>query len=199
MWRALSDRSGSTCLTSPRFGRYPAYRDSGVEWLGEIPAHWSVRRLKGWVESNVCVLPENTDPDYEFDYIDIKTVGTGKLLTTPSSVRFGSSPTRARRVISPGDTLVSTVRTYLRAVWHAEGDVDDVIASTGFAVLTPPPYASPKFVSYMCQSESFTGRVTAESTGVSYPAIPESKLGTIEVLVPPLSEQQAIAEFLDRV
>ena len=29
-----------------RFKPYPAYKDSGVEWLGEIPAHWEVRRLK---------------------------------------------------------------------------------------------------------------------------------------------------------
>ena len=37
---------------------YPAYKPSGVEWLGNVPAHWEVRRLKHWVEMNNRVLPE---------------------------------------------------------------------------------------------------------------------------------------------
>ena len=45
----MSDRFVPTPLASPRFGRYSKYRDSGVEWLGEIPAHWEIRRLKGTV------------------------------------------------------------------------------------------------------------------------------------------------------
>ena len=44
VWRALSDRSVLTQVDSPRFGRYSAYRDSGVEWLGQIPAHWETMR-----------------------------------------------------------------------------------------------------------------------------------------------------------
>ena len=47
------------------------------------------------------------------------------------------------------------------------------------------------------QSDSFTDRVTAESVGIAYPAIAESKLATLKVCVPPTSEQAAIARFLD--
>ena len=173
-------------------------RDSGVEWLGKIPAHWEVRRLKNWLETNERVLPEDTHPDYAFDYLDIGSVGTGNLVASPQRVRFESAPSRARRVVGKGDTIVSTVRTYLKAVWHADGAVDHLIASTGFAVFSPGASAFPGFVNYLCQSESFTSRVTAESSGVSYPAIAESRLETLEVSVPPLPEQQAIAGHLDR-
>ena len=176
---------------------YPAMKDSGVEWLGEVPAHWGVRKIKNWVTINERVLSEYTDPSYTFDYLDIGSVGTGQLTAKPERIRFEGSPSRARRVVRSGDTIVSTVRTYLKAVWHTEDQATDLIASTGFAVLTPRPGTCPKFVSYFCQSDPFTVRVSAESVGIAYPAIAETKLGTFEVGIPPLSEQAVIVRFLD--
>ena len=176
---------------------YPETRDSGVEWLGEVPLHWEVLRLKAWLDINQLVLPEDTNPDYTFDYVDIASIETGQLSARPERIRFGDSPSRARRLVRPGDTLVSTVRTYLKAVWHVEHVYPDLIASTGFAVLTPRRGTFPKFISYFIQSDPFTGRVSAESVGIAYPAIAETRLGTLEVCVPPLSEQAAIVRFLD--
>ena len=176
---------------------YPEMKDSGVEWLGEVPTHWEVRRIKNWVTVNKRVLSEDTDPSYMFDYLDIGSVGTGQLTAKPGRIRFASSPSRARRIVRSGDTIVSTVRTYLKAVWHAEDSATDLIASTGFAVLTPRLGTCPKFVSYLCQSDPFTVRVSSESVGIAYPAIAETKLGTFEVGVPPFTEQTAIVRFLD--
>ncbi len=176
---------------------YPAYKDSGVEWLGKVPEHWEVRRLKYWLEINRKVLPEDTDPEYTFRYVDIGSVAAGRLIQSPKQLRFGDAPSRARRVVAHGDTIVSTVRTYLKAVWYAENPQESLVASTGFAVLTPNQNTLPKFVSYTCQSNSFTNRVTSESVGIAYPAIAETRLGTFSVCIPPLSEQRAIAHFLD--
>ncbi len=178
--------------------RYPAYRDSGANRLGQVPEHWEVRRLKHSLGVNVAVLPEDTEPDYEFRYIDIGSVGTGELISDPKPMRFETAPSRARRVVRRGDTLVSTVRTYLKAVWHAEEDIRDVVASTGFAVLTPSPLLLPKFVGYACRSEPYTNLVTAESVGVVYPAIAEARLASaLRLCIPPLDEQRVIVRFLD--
>ena len=179
------------------FKPYPEMKDSGVQWLGQVPAHWKVARLKDWVDTNQVVLAEETHPDYEFNYVDIGSVGTGKLTAELERIRFENAPSRARRVLRTGDTIVSTVRTYLKAVWHAESVISDLVASTGFAVLTPRANTWPKFVSYYCQSEPFTTRVTAESIGVAYPAIAETKLGTLAATIPPAAEQAAIARFLE--
>ena len=182
-----------------RTGRpYPAYKDSGVEWLGEVPEHWEVIRLKSLLEINRVVLPEDTDPDYTFDYIDIGSVATDSLTAKPKRLRFENSPSRARRVLRLGDTIVSTVRTYLKAIWHVDDLESDLIASTGFAVLTPRLGTFPKFVSYVCLSDSFTNRVTADSVGIAYPAIPETRLATFEISAPPFSEQTAIVRYLDK-
>ena len=173
-------------------------KPSGVEWIGDVPAHWEVRRLKHWIGINEAVLPETTNPNFEFGYLEIGAVGTGVLIDEPSTIRFADAPSRARRIVRSGYTIVSTVRTYLKAVWFAEDVNDDLICSTGFAVLTPGQETAPKFVSYLAQSNAFTDRVTAESVGIAYPAIAESRLSSFHVCVPPLAEQTAIVEYLDK-
>ncbi len=173
-------------------------KPSGVEWLGDVPAHWEVLPLKHWLGMNEVVLSETTDPNFEFRYIDIGSVGTGVLIEKPQKIRFATAPSRARRIVRDGDTIISTVRTYLKAVWFAEDTKDNFICSTGFAVLTPRQGTLPKFVSYLTQNNSFIDRVTANSVGIAYPAITESRLGSFQVVVPPFSEQVAIVAYLDK-
>ena len=178
---------------------YSETRDSGVEWLAAVPAHWEVRRVKEWLRVNQTVLPDDTDPGYEFNYLDISAVQAGRLVADPKRLKFGSSPSRARRIVRAGDTIVSTVRPYLNAVWHVDEQASDLVASTGFAVLTPQAETESAFVGYLCRSQPFVDSVTARSVGVAYPAIPETHLAALAVAVPPLAEQTAIARFLDYV
>ena len=176
---------------------YPSYKPSGVEWLGDVPAHWEVLPLKHWLGMNEAVLSETTDPNFEFRYIDIGSVGTGVLIEKPQKIRFATAPSRARRIVRNGDTIISTVRTYLKAVWFAEETKGNFICSTGFVVLTPHQGTLPKFVSYLTQNNSFIDRVTANSVGTAYPAITESRLGSFQIALPPLPEQTAIVRYLD--
>jgi type I restriction enzyme S subunit len=76
---------------------------------------------------------------------------------------------------------------------------DELVCSTGFVVLTPRNGTTPKFVSYLAQSNPFTDRVTADSVGVAYPGISETRLGSFHVAIPPHPEQSAIVRYLDYV
>lgn len=176
---------------------YPDYRDSGLPWLGVVPEHWSTIPLKRWVNMNRAVLPESTPPEQVFRYLDIGSVGTGVLTAKPQRLRFAAAPSRARRIVREGDTIVSTVRTYLKAVYFVDCESEDLICSTGFTVLTPRSQTVPKFVSYLCQSNAFTDRVTAYSVGIAYPAIDETTLGSFHIAIPTLPDQAAIVRFLD--
>ena len=61
---------------------YPASKDSGVEWLGEIPAHWEALRLKHLATVNDEALPETTDPSMEIAYVELpQSRGTHQTLT----------------------------------------------------------------------------------------------------------------------
>ena len=163
---------------------------------GNLPKTWHVTRMKQWVSINQKTLPEDSDPNQRFDYIEIGAVTNGSLIDQPKAVTFGNAPSRARRVVQPGDTIISMVRTYLKAVWFAE-QATNLVCSTGFAVLTPKSGTIPKFVSYLVQSEPFIQHLNANSVGTSYPAVSESKFADIKVPVPPLDEQATIVRYLD--
>lgn len=152
-------------------------------------------RLKRVADINRRVLSESTDPATVLRYVDISAVGAGRLRTEPQSIPFSHAPSRARRLVAPGDTIVSTVRTYLRAIWPVSDEMADVVVSTGFAVITPIE-VDPRFLGWALQSPSFVEAVVAASTGVSYPAISPSALGDLEIPLPNSEEQALIAEFL---
>ena len=155
-------------------------------------------RLKDAAYINRHVLPETTDPDYSFKYIDISAVDKLGTITLPEEqTRFKTAPSRARRVAPVGSTIISTVRTYLRSIAQVPPADEQLVFSTGFAVFEAKPDVDGRFLSYACRSQQFIDEVVARSVGVSYPAINPSELGMIEVALPGIEEQHRIADFLD--
>jgi len=168
-------------------------KDSGIEWLGEVPEHWEVKRLKYVSSCNDESLPETTDPDFEILYVDISSVSRILGITAKEEMSFEDAPSRARRKVKDGDTIVSTVRTYLRAIAPIENAEDNLIVSTGFAVLRPVSVYS-GYLSLVIQSHFVVESIVAMSVGVSYPAINASDIGDICITNPPLSEQREIVD-----
>lgn len=158
---------------------------------------WSGTRLKYVAEVNKLVLSEDTSDDFEFKYVDIGNVTQGAVNTAMSAITFAKAPSRARRLAEPGDSIVSTVRTYLRAVATVPQSTEALVFSTGFAVLHPYGVV-PQFLSWYLQGDEFVSRIEASSTGVSYPAITANQLMALDLRLPSEGEQRAIAKFLDR-
>jgi len=172
-------------------------QDSGVEWIGAVPAGWETRKLKYLVSINDETLPEDFDPDAEIIYVDIGSIDPSLGLTTFESFRFDEAPSRARRKVRDGDVIISTVRTYLRAVASIRDPQPNLVVSTGFAVLRHRKI-EPKYLAALSVSSIVVEKIVARSVGVSYPGINASEIGLIEVPLPPLPEQQAIVAYLDR-
>jgi type I restriction enzyme S subunit len=111
---------------------------------------------------------------------------------------FKNSPSRARRIVKKGDVIISTVRTYLKAIAHIDIDNDHLIASTGFAVLNSSTQIDSKYLYYLMSSQKIIDTISSLSVGVSYPAINSSELASIRIWFPDLpSEQKSIVKFLD--
>lgn len=180
------------------FPRYPEYKDSGVEWLGEVPGHWKAVPLKTVSTHNDDVLDESTAPDAEIAYVDISSVDGISGIKSKEDMLFAAAPSRARRRVKHGDVIVSTVRTYLKAIARIRNPEDNLVVSTGFAVIRPRGELAPDFLGHLVSAGFFVDQVIARSTGVSYPAINASELVAIPVPFPPLPEQTQIAAFLDR-
>jgi len=173
-------------------------KDSGVEWLGKIPAHWNVRRLRFLVSLNDETLSEKADPQFEMIYVDIGGVDRYQGIFERAEYLFEAAPSRARRIVRDGDVIISTVRTYLRAITRIKSPENNLIVSTGFAVIRPSSSLNSEFAAYALQATYFVESIVANSTGVSYPAIDTSKVSNFSIAFPELLEQQQIAAFLDR-
>nr|WP_269284740.1 restriction endonuclease subunit S [Oxalobacter aliiformigenes] len=172
-------------------------KDSGIEWIGEIPEDWKIIPLKFLASHNDDVLSENTPDDLEFDYIDISSVQYGSGIINKQHITFGNAPSRARRIVRNNDVIISTVRTYLKAVAIIPDISKLTIASTGFACLRTNEKISPKFLYYSVLSDAFVSTVEAYSVGISYPAINASQLVCLKLPLPSIEEQSQIANFLD--
>jgi type I restriction enzyme S subunit len=178
------------------FPRYDSYKDSGITWIGKIPGHWKVQRLKTICNINQNSLPENTNKDLSLEYVDIGSVTFENGITETQKLSFKDAPSRARRIAKVGDTVISAVRTYLKAIDYIDEIKAKYIYSTGFAVLSPNEI-DPNFLAAAVRSDAFTNQVDMFSTGISYPAINSTALSSLYIPIPPMSEQIAIAEFLN--
>lgn len=153
------------------------------------------QKIKYLASCNDDVLPESTNPDYQFKYVDISSVSTGSI-NSEQQFSFSNAPSRARRLAQDGDVVISTVRTYLKAVTNVDTQHANDVFSTGFAVLRPYGIDS-RFFYYAVLNDHFMQRVESESTGISYPAITAQKLINLPINLPNHKTQRAIADYLD--
>lgn len=170
-------------------------KDSGVPWLGQVPAHWEVKALKYVARYNQKTLGEDTNPDTEICYVEVSDVSQVAGIKSSEFMRFEDAPSRARRLMSSGEVIISTVRTYLKAIAFVGPEHDGKVCSTGFCVIRPTKIR-PKFAQFALASDFFMASVISRSTGVSYPAINASDLVRVKLAIPPISEQQEIIAHL---
>lgn len=180
-----------------QYKAYPAYKDSGVEWIGQVPEHWEVKPICRVTSVNDDALSDSTTGSTRISYVDISSVGYTEGIKQATEMAFEDAPSRARRKASTGDVVVSTVRTYLKAVAAVTDEYADCIFSTGFAVLRARQLEQ-SFLKWMILNELLVQAIEAHSEGLSYPAINASALVKLKSVIPPPEEQVTIAATLDR-
>ena len=165
-------------------------KKSTIEGLSTIPTTWDERPLKFYASSNDESLSSKTPSNYEFNYIDISTTGFRKLKKEPVRITFEEAPSRAKRIVREGDTILSTVRTYLKAILYIDNTNDGNVVSTGFAVLRPKDGVYPPLLSYALSCDYFINAVIRNSVGVSYPAINDKRLLSLKLALPKSYDEQ---------
>lgn len=154
--------------------------------------------LKSIADINQVTLSEKTDPDTPIRYIDIGSVSKSGFNGKHQDFTFETAPSRARRKLRKGSTIIATVRTYLKAVAFFEKPSKEEIVSTGFAVLDPKNNIDQRYLYYRVAADDFVQEVEANSVGVSYPAINPSDLGKLKLSISGTKdEQREIADYLD--
>jgi type I restriction enzyme S subunit len=185
------------------FPRYPKYKPSGVEWLGEVPEHWDVLPIKrdlDFMTSGSRGWAENYSDDGEL-FIRIGNLtrdGIGLDLSDVQRVLVPAGAEGARTKVQKGDVLFS-VTAYLGSVAVVPDDLESAYVSQHIALVRlRQSRFSPRWVAY--GSLSIVGKTWFETKAYGGTKIQVSLDDVEELLMtaPPLAEQIQIASFLDR-
>ncbi len=170
----------------------PTYKPSP---LGPIPNDWEIKQFEEVADIDIESLNSNTPKDYEFDYISLSDVDSDEFKIETTRQMFESAPSRARRIVKQGDILMSTVRPNLQGFSFIKNQVKDLIASTGFAVITAKKCNNEFLFQYLFSSK-IDRQLYQLLVGSNYPAINSTDVKKLKIPLPPLPEQRAIAAVL---
>jgi type I restriction enzyme S subunit len=168
--------------------------------MSRLPTDWMRDRLKDVSAINATSLPADTNPNYEFDYLEISNVDYHGIIDPKAieRLRYEDAPSRARRRVAKNCIMISSVRPNLQAAAFADNGRKDFVCSTGFNVVQPLEHRlSPKFGYYALISEGARQYFEATAKGVGYPAVDDKDFDSFPMPLPPLPEQQRIAAYLD--
>jgi len=148
----------------------------------------------------VSINPDTIGADWRYPYIkyiDISSVGEGTIVEPPRILRLDEMPSRARRLVQEGDTVLSTVRPGRRAMFFVKHPEPEWVVSTGFAVLRPKrEYIEPRYLYACVFDKEFTDFLVQREKGAAYPAVLPEDIADAVISLPPLAEQRAIAHIL---
>ncbi len=167
------------------FPKYEAYKNSGVEWLGEVPEHWKIRKLKFASPSSSEKLAGKPE---ELTYLGLENIEskTGHLLLqspTENVDRIGS-------IFHPGDVLFSKLRPYLAKVFYS---YFFGVCTSELIILRPiSKFVDSKYLSYLLLSDGFINLVDSTTYGTKMPRANPDNILNISICRPSLEEQTQI-------
>ena len=183
---------------------YPDYKDSGVQWLGKVPAHWEVRRLRTIAEMRVSNVDKHSRhgerPIRLCNYVDVykaDRIQTGMPLMAATAAPEEIDRFRLR----PGDVLI----TKDSETWNdigvpalVEGAADTTICGYHLALLRPfSGSVTGGFLFRAVQSSAVAYQFHVRANGVTRYGLTHNAIKSTWLPLPPLPEQAATVRFLD--
>jgi type I restriction enzyme, S subunit len=180
--------------------RYDAYKDSGVEWLGEVPEHWEIAHLKRFctkITDGAHTSPDLSSNDYAFltvvnlnnGILDFKNCLFTSYIDYEKLVRNGCQPKKYDVLYSKDGTISETA--------VIDEDRSFVVGSS-FIIVRPNLKMSNSFyLCYFLTSDIMRYQARIYVKGASIPRISIFNIAKLISIIPPLQEQKAIADYLD--
>ncbi|NMM28682.1 MAG: hypothetical protein HHJ12_15650 [Glaciimonas sp.] len=180
-------------MIDAKFARYDAYKDSGVEWLGEAPAHWEITRNKDTFEErgNLSISGDET----------LLTVShiTGVTRRTEKNVNmFMAETMEGYKLCKKGDLIINTMWAWMGALGTAN---EDGICSPAYGVYKPKKYQhyNHRYFDYLYKTPHAITEMTRNSKGIvsSRLRLYPKDFFQMRTALPVEIEQTAIADYLD--
>ncbi len=169
-------------------------RDSGEEWIGEVPEHWTAMKFK-----HVARVTEGLVDPKEQQYCNMVLVapnhiesGTGKVLGLETAANQNAES--GKYACKKGVVIYSKIRPALAKVAIAPCDC---LCSADMYPMDCTNHALPKWLFYLMLSPPFTSWAVLESDRVAMPKINRESLAGLKVFVPPIDEQKTVVAWLD--
>lgn len=188
----------------PNLRPYPAYKPSDVPWLGNIPAHWDVRRILTLVEMRVSNVDKHTK-EGEFpvrlcNYVDVYK-NNHITQATPFMTATASENEIKRFQLERGDVLI----TKDSEAWDDIGvpalvveSADSFLAGYHLALLRPSKEVLGEYLALTLRSKTVAYQFHIEANGITRYGLSHSGIQSVRIPLPPLAEQAAIVRYLDR-
>lgn len=179
-------------------------KDSGIDWIGEIPIHWEVSKVKNLAtEKNTVFL----DGDWiESEFITnsgVRLIQTGNIgvgFYKEQGFRYITEETFEIlncRYIEAGDLLISRLAGPVGRSCLAPKLEEKMICSVDICSLRPNENIDPKFLNFHFTAKGHLEYCSLIARGATLQRISRKQLGNVAVVIPPLHEQQQISDFLD--
>ena len=186
------------------FPRYPKYKPSGVEWLGDVPEHWEVRRLK-----HMChVFPSNVDkksyegetPVFLCNYTDV--YHNGKIQTGMAFMSATATPEQIiKYTLRAGDTIItkdSETADDIAISSYVPFDLPGVICGYHLSMIRPIGGVNGLFIKLLFDSVYTKSCFAVRANGLTRVGLGQYEIDNVELPFPSIGEQALIANFLDR-
>ena len=184
-----------------KYKPYPAYRSSGVEWLDDVPAHWEVRRLRTFAHgfNNGTTSDQLQNGESAHLVSRIETISNG----TVNYARVGylsEDSDYQSYLLKTDDFLISHINSFQMVGNSARYRGErPLIHGMNLIRITPHKSVFAVYLEYALKSECFIGSMRRVcKPAINQVSVTTSAIKAIHLPLPPLPEQRAIAEFLDR-
>lgn len=172
--------------------RYPEYKDSGVEWLGEVPGHWAIQPF-------LSLASERNEPNTGMLEDNLLSLSYGRIVRKNIESNDGLLPEsfETYQIVRPGDIVfrLTDLQNDKRSLRTAIVDEQGIITSAYLAA--KPTGLQPRYLSYLLRAYDET-KVFYSMGGGLRQSMKFSDIKRLTTLAPPPQEQTAIATFLDR-
>ena len=162
-------------------------KDSGVEWLGDVPEHWEVKKLK-----YVCdLISQKTEIDHKH-VIALENIESWTGNFVPSDSSYSGQDVG----FDTGDILFSKLRPYLAKVYLAKAEG---VAFGDLLVYRPKKELLNKYGFYLMTNEGFINTINSSAYGSKMPRASTEFISEMPVVIPLIQEQKRIVDYVDKI
>ena len=181
---------------------YPAYKPSGVEWLGEVPPHWGVRRLKYAVSFTGGGTPSKANASFwsgHVPWVSPKDMTRARLNDTTDHISNDAVAASAASIVAPGAVLMVVRSGILRRTIPVAINTVPMALNQDMKALRPKNgIAKGEYLHVLIQGNESSLLREWTKQGATVESIEHGLLANSRIPVPPLPEQAAIVRYLDR-